>query len=168
MYHYILTLFTNVCFSRNNGILNPKKTLVYDALVGFNKKSKSTLGYSRSTCSLDANRLYCLQATICIQLLPIVSRCHVDHDRIHTSIRWQVETSSMNSSQMQIYGYPPSYKGNQFIRDDINHLTNQYVLSLHILLRFLQDVHSPERLNKLRGLLLAIPLSLFDLTFLLC
>lgn len=86
----------------------------------------------------------------------------LDHDRIHTSIRWQVETSSMNSSQMQIYDYPPSYKGNQFIRDDINHLTNQYVLSLHILLRFLQDVHSPERLNKLRGLLLAIPLSLIQ------
>lgn len=68
MYHYILTLFTNVCFSRNNGILNPKKTSVYDALVGFNKKNKSTLGYSRSTCSPDANRLYCLQATIRIQL----------------------------------------------------------------------------------------------------
>ena len=29
----------------------------------------------------------------------------LDHDRIHTSIRWQVETSSMNSSQMQIYDY---------------------------------------------------------------
>lgn len=50
---------------------------MYDALVGFNKKSKSTLGYSRSTYSLDANRLYCLQATIRIQLLPIVSRCYV-------------------------------------------------------------------------------------------
>ena len=108
MYHYILTLFTNVCFSRNNGILNPKKTLVYDALVGFNKRARvpqDTL--ARLVVQMQIGYIaYKLQSAFnYYQQSPVVM---LDHDRIHTSIRWQVETSSMNSSQMQIYDYHSS------------------------------------------------------------
>lgn len=109
MYHYILTLFTNVCFSRNNGILNPKKTLVYDWVwLGSIKRARvpqDTL--ARLVVQMQIGYIaYKLQyAFNYYQQSPVVM---LDHDRIHTSIRWQVETSSMNSSQMHIYDYHSS------------------------------------------------------------
>ena len=109
MYHYILTLFTNVCFSRNNGILNSKKTLVYDWVwLGSIKRARAPQDtLARLVVQMQIGYIaYKLQSAFnYYQQSPVVM---LDHDRIHTSIRWQVETSSMNSSQMQIYDYHSS------------------------------------------------------------
>lgn len=92
MYHYILTLFTNVCFSRNNGTRNPNSIDILNAIRIF-RPSLISIHFNVSLADnlcINLNKRYiliilCDEVSLVFKKNTGVQRCYSPHAHVLTS-----------------------------------------------------------------------------------